>query len=78
MAQKQIAPTTTMTSTPIRTEMSPMSYLFASVGQPSIGSQDVRVKREAASNRGAPRFRFPIEIRPNVGTPLAARLADEQ
>jgi len=48
-----------------------MSYLFASVGRPSIGSQDVRVKREAASNRGAPRFRFPIEIRPNVGTPLS-------
>ena len=33
----------------------------------SIGSQDVRAKREAALNRRAPRFRFPIEIRPSGG-----------
>jgi hypothetical protein len=45
---------------------------FRVVGQPSIGSQDVRVKREATLNHSAARFLLPIEIRPNVGTPLAA------
>jgi superfamily II DNA or RNA helicase len=46
MAQKQIAPTTTMTSTPIRTEISPMSYLCG--WAPSIGSREVRVKKKAS------------------------------
>jgi hypothetical protein len=41
------------------------------------GSQDVRVKREAALNRRAPRFLYPTEIRANVGAFMAASLAGE-